>query len=104
MSQIEVTVEGNVVRVSVEKLKMGKQKDATIKWKLKTDDWTFPEDGIVIVGGGDGQFSNFSVGDKGTTFSVVDANTNTKDYKYDIKVVKGSQTLVLDPVIANEGP
>lgn len=103
MSQIEVTVQGGEVRVSVEKLKMGKQKDATIKWKLTTGGWTFPRDGIVIHDG-DGQFSNYQVSDKGTMFSVVDANTNTHDYKYDVKVTDGKQVIVLDPTISNEGP
>lgn len=102
MSQIEVTVEGGVVRVDVEHLKMGKQKQATIKWKLKTAGCIFPSDGIVIEGN-DGQFSNFQVSDAGTTFSCVDANTNNKEYKYDVKVKQGDATLILDPTITNEG-
>jgi hypothetical protein len=103
MSQVEVTVTGDRVSVNVEDLKMGKQKNVTIKWQLQTAGWTFPSDGIVVHDN-DGQFSNFKVNGGGRTFSCVDANTNTKDYKYDVRVTDGKRVLVLDPTIGNEGP
>ena len=103
MSQVKVTVQDGNVGVDIQHLKMGKQKDATIKWKVETAGWTFPSDGIVFENN-DGQFSDFKVTDNGKTFSCVDANTNTKDYMYDVKVTDGKQYKVLDPTIGNEGP
>ncbi|HEX6706981.1 MAG TPA: hypothetical protein VF169_19640 [Albitalea sp.] len=104
MNQIDVTVADGKVSVNIDKLKMGKQKQAKIEWQLKTDGYTFPSDGIVIPGN-DGQFSDFRVNGSGRTFSCVDANTNSKDYKYDVKVIDRNGTpYELDPTIQNEGP
>jgi hypothetical protein len=104
MNQIDVTVQDGKVSVNIDKLKMGKQKQATIQWQIKTDGYTFPGDGITIPGN-DGQFSDFKVNGNSRTFSCVDANTNSKEYKYDVKVVDSSgRSLELDPTIQNEGP
>lgn len=103
MSQVEVTVNGDQVSVDVEDLKMGKQKDVTIRWQIQTNGWTFPSNGIVVHDN-DGQFSDFKVNGSGKVFSCLDKNTNTKDYKYDVTVTDGKRTLVLDPTIGNEGP
>ncbi|WP_280152652.1 hypothetical protein [Piscinibacter sp. XHJ-5] len=103
MSQVAVRVNGDQVSVDIDDLKMGKLKNETIKWNLQTQGWTFPSDGIVIHDN-DGQFTDFKVNGGGKVFSCVDANTNTKNYKYDVKVTDGKRVLVLDPTIGNEGP
>ena len=99
-SEVDVEVVNGEVRVSTEKLKMGKDHNQTIKWHLKTQGWTFAENGILIHGN-DGQFTGPS--NKGSIFSWEDANTNTQSYKYDVTVTDGTQTKVLDPTIDNEG-
>ena len=70
----------------------------TITWHV-TGGWTFDGNGIDLPSGG-GQFSNPQGG--GTNkFTVLDANTDDKNYKYKVYLSKGKDKCVIDPSIVN---
>jgi hypothetical protein len=70
----------------------------TITWHV-AGGWKFDKTGIDLPSGG-GQFSG-AQGAGDTKYSIVDANTDDKKYKYKIYLTKGSDKCVIDPSIVN---
>jgi hypothetical protein len=75
--------------------------EVTITWYLPKDSpYSFPDDGIVVAGGGDEFKCNPEAG--GKKFACKFKNSKLGRYKYTIRVIGGPEPLrPLDPFIAN---
>lgn len=98
-----VTITNNAITVVPDPLPMGKADNQVIEWTIKTDNWAFPDNGIVINSDPNGQFSGAGVTGNGKKYTVHDKNTDNNRYQYTVNVTDGtSPPLSLDPTIVNE--
>jgi len=73
--------------------------DQKITWNA-TGGWNFDSKGIELPVGGD-QFSGSAAGSAPTQWTVMDKNTDKKEYKYTAWVMKGAAKCRIDPSIVN---
>jgi len=71
-----------------------------LSWKIATDGWTFPSNGIAITHPGT-EFFDPEVKDNGKRFKWKDKNSPGLTFKYTITVTNGTMTKKLDPTIVN---
>lgn len=98
----EVTITNNVITAVPDPLPMGKPNNQVIEWTIKTDNWTFPDDGIVINSDLNDQFSGGAATGNGKKYTLHNKNTDSNRYKYTVNVANGSTRLDLDPIIINQ--
>lgn len=103
MQTVNVTVANNQVAVDQPRLDLsGAGRNVQIQWIIQTSGWTFPSDADgVVISGNTGQFTGGHVAQQGTRYIWTDANSDSQEYKYTVKVTNGSTTLPLDPIIIN---
>lgn len=96
-----VTIANSVISVVPDPLSMGKANNQVIEWNIQTNNWTFPDDGIVITSDPNGQFSGGGTTGNGNKYTLHNKNTDSNRYKYTVNVVNGATRLTLDPTIEN---
>lgn len=77
--------------------------NATLTFNLVSTGYNFPANGAIVVPAPSNQFPNPSQTVSSTTATLFDVNSDSKNYKYVVRVIRSSdnQPLDLDPTIEN---
>lgn len=99
---VDVFVENNGIRLDPEELRMGKNNPKqVIQWEIRTANWTFPDNGIVVNWDPGKQFSGPAANGNRTKFMIHNENSDFESYKYIVTLAYGPTTISKDPTIIN---